>query len=242
MDIPAVLPEHIAIVMDGNGRWAKKEGLSTAAGHKAGVEAVRLVLSVCQEANIKCLSLFAFSSENWSRPKLEVRALMKLFSSYLDSEVKQLVEKGVCLRFIGRRDRFSKSLLKKIELAEAATAHNHRFHLTLAVDYGGHWDIAEACKKIAYQVEQGKLKASAVDEQLIDRLICSAELPKPDLLIRTSGECRISNFLLWQLAYSEFYFTDTLWPDFDKAEFSKALSVFAQRDRRFGGRLEGDNA
>lgn len=232
------VPRHIAIVMDGNGRWAKNNNISTAAGHKAGVETVRRVLKHCeQNKHIQCLTLFAFSSENWQRPKMEVNALMKLFSAYLDSEVKALSERGVALRFIGRRDRFSKTLLKKIEQAEATTANNTKFFLTLAVDYGGQWDITQACQKVAAQVANDGLNPDDITEDIIAQHICLADLPIPDLLIRTSGECRISNFLLWQLAYAEFYFTDVLWPDFAEQDLQQALNVYASRERRFGGRV-----
>lgn len=235
MKAPQV-PEHVAIVMDGNGRWAKQRSLPIANGHKAGVETLRSVLSACEKLNIKVLSLFAFSSENWNRSKLEVKALMLLFSHYLDNEVDELHSRGVRLRFIGRRDRFDKSLLKKIEVAEEKTAQNQLFFLNLAVDYGGQWDITQAAKKIALKVEQGALLASDIDEEMLAAELCLADLPLPDLLIRTSGEYRISNFLLWQLAYSEFYFTDVLWPDFDAAELEKAIKNYQSRERRYGGR------
>lgn len=232
------VPAHIAIVMDGNGRWAKKRLLPTAAGHKAGVEAVRSVLEVCEQQQVKALTLFAFSSENWKRPELEVKALMRLFSSYLDNEVNELHARQVRLRFIGRRDRFNSALLKRIEEAEEKTQHNDKFHLTLAVDYGGQWDIMQATRTIATQVEQGLLKASEIDEQTIAQHVCLADLPAPDLFIRTSGECRISNFLLWQLAYAELYFTDVLWPDIAKNDIEQAIASFQQRDRRYGGRYQ----
>lgn len=232
------VPAHIAIVMDGNGRWAKKRLLPTAAGHKAGVEAVRSVLEVCEQQQVKALTLFAFSSENWKRPELEVKALMRLFSSYLDNEVNELHARQVRLRFIGRRDRFNSALLKRIEEAEEKTQHNDKFHLTLAVDYGGQWDIMRATRTIATQVEQGLLKASEIDEQTIAQHVCLADLPAPDLFIRTSGECRISNFLLWQLAYAELYFTDVLWPDIAKNDIEQAIASFQQRDRRYGGRYQ----
>ena len=241
--LPQKIPEHIAVVMDGNGRWAKKNNVSTAAGHKAGAEAMRGISKACREFGVKHLTLFAFSSENWQRPALEVRALMTLFSSYLDSEVRSLHEQGVRIRFIGRRDRFSKGLLKKIQAAELLTQDNVGFHLTLAVDYGGLWDISQAAQQLAQQVLQGRMKVDDIDEQSLSPFIALADLPAPDLMIRTSGEHRISNFLLWQLAYAEFYFTDTLWPDFDKAGLYKALIEFAGRDRRYGGRnVEGDKA
>lgn len=230
------VPAHIAIVMDGNGRWAKKRLLPTAAGHKAGVEAVRTVLKACEKQGVKALTLFAFSSENWKRPELEVKALMSLFSSYLDNEVDSLHARNVRLRFIGRRDRFHPALLEKIEAAEEKTRSNNTFHLTLAVDYGGQWDIAQAARLLAMQVENGLLKACDIDEQKIAESLCLADLPAPDLFIRTSGECRISNFLLWQLAYAELYFTDVLWPDFSRRDLEQAIASFQQRDRRFGGR------
>jgi undecaprenyl diphosphate synthase len=224
--------------MDGNGRWASQRHLPVAAGHKAGVEKVRSVLESCQKNHINCLTLFAFSSENWQRPKLEVKALMSLFSSYLDNEVESLAQKNVRLRFIGRRDRFSSALIKKIEHAEKYTSQFNDLNLTLAVDYGGQWDIVEATRKIAEQIENHTLTAAEVTLEKVQSFMSIADLPTPDLLIRTSGEHRISNFLLWQLAYAELYFTDVLWPDFDENHFQDALASFAKRDRRFGGRKE----
>lgn len=230
------VPQHVAIVMDGNGRWAKKRSLPVASGHKAGVEALRSVLAACEELDVKVLSLFAFSSENWSRSKLEVKALMLLLSHYLDHELDELDRRGVCLRFIGRRDRFDIKLLNKIEQAEEKTANNLQFFLNLAVDYGGQWDITQAARALAQRVEQGLLNAEDISEQHLASLVSLSHLPLPDLLIRTSGEYRVSNFMLWQLAYSEFYFTDVLWPDFDGAELKKAVENYQQRERRFGGR------
>lgn len=240
MSLPAKQPAHIAIVMDGNGRWAQQHRLSVSAGHRAGVETVRKVLECCEDYGVKALTLFAFSSENWRRPALEVKALMTLFSSYLDREVNTLHERGIRLRFIGRRDRFPRSLLKKIDQAERLTADNRRFDLSLAVDYGGQWDICRAARTLAEQVERGQLSAGDIDENLLASQLCLADLPAPDLFIRTSGEYRISNFLLWQLAYAELYFTDVLWPDFDEAAFARAVGSFADRERRFGGRLSPD--
>ncbi len=233
---PLQVPAHIAIVMDGNGRWAKKNKLSTALGHKAGVETVRKVLKASREMGVKHLTLFAFSSENWQRPALEVRALMTLFSSYLNSEIKELDEQGVRIRFMGRRDRFSKGLLKKIESAELQTKNNQSFDLVLAVDYGGQWDIAEAAKTLAKRVVDQDISLDEIDPTSLSAAMQLSDLPHPDLMIRTSGEHRISNFLLWQLAYSEFYFTDVLWPDFDEVHLKEALLSYAARDRRFGGR------
>lgn len=234
--MPDKKPQHIAIVMDGNGRWASRRKLKTAAGHRAGVETVRTVLDACREQQVACLTLFAFSSENWRRPKLEVDALMRLFSNYLDSEVERLNEKGVCLRFIGRRDRFSKTLLAKIHHAEKATASNRDFYLNLAVDYGGQWDLAQACQQIAAKAQQGQLAVDAIDEALLERHLSLADLPAVDFLIRTSGEQRLSNFLLWQSAYAELYFSEVLWPDFSEQDLIEALNFYAKRERRFGGR------
>lgn len=230
------VPRHIAIIMDGNGRWAKNQGVNTAAGHKAGVEAVRDVLRVCLEHKIEVVTLFAFSSENWQRPTIEVKALMTLFASYLKSEVDKLNEDGVRVRFIGDRQRFSKALLKQMDAAESLTESNTKTTLVIAVDYGGQWDIANAARELAIEVKNGNLDPEQINAELLDSKIALADLPKPDLCIRTSGEQRISNFLIWQLAYAEFYFTSTLWPDFDEAEMLKALEAFAQRDRRYGAR------
>jgi undecaprenyl diphosphate synthase len=232
------LPQHIAVVMDGNGRWAEKRFLPVASGHKAGVETVRTVMDACKEAGVNNLTLFAFSSENWSRPTLEVRALMQLFSSYIDNEVEELCRKDVRLRFIGRRDRLAPELVRKMEWAEQKTAACNQFHLTLAVDYGGQWELVEATRAIAEKVQAGLLSPSAITTETIAAHTCLAGLPPPDLLIRTSGEYRISNFLLWHLAYAEFYFTDVFWPDFGRRELDQALEAFACRNRRFGGRNE----
>lgn len=231
-----VSPKHIAIVMDGNGRWAQQRKLPVAAGHKAGVETVRSVLNLAKAKGVRCLTLYAFSSENWRRPKLEVSALMALFSNYLDSEVAKLKEEGVCLQFIGRRDRFSPALIKKINFAESETKENSSFYLTLAVDYGGREDITNAARQLAEQVKQGDLAVGDINEALLGQHVALSDLPEPDLFIRTSGEYRISNFLLWQLSYAEFYFCESLWPDFSEKEFNAALASFSQRDRRFGAR------
>lgn len=234
------IPRHVAIIMDGNNRWAKRRGLPGAAGHRAGVETIRTVLRTCRKNGVEVLTLFAFSSENWTRPSAEVSALMQLFSLYLNSEVKKLHEDNVRLHFIGRRDRLNNGLQKKIAESEQLTASNTASHLVIAVDYGGQWDIANAARELALQVAKGELKPEQIDEALFDRYTALANLPKPDLLIRTAGEQRISNFLLWQCAYTEFYFTDAFWPDFGELEMQRALQVFAQRDRRFGGRNESE--
>ena len=232
------IPGHIAIIMDGNGRWARKRLLPVAAGHKAGAENVRTTLEACQELGVKELTLFAFSSENWQRPALEVKALMALFSDYLDRYIESLHEKGVRMRFIGARERFNGALLDKILHAEQKTSENSRFMLTLAVDYGGQWDITRATQQIAHEVEAGILRADDIDAACIERHLCLEPDNYPDLFIRTSGECRISNFLLWQIAYSELYFTDVLWPDFGRSDLLAAIESFSGRQRRFGGREE----
>ncbi len=232
------IPRHVAIIMDGNNRWAKRRGLPGAAGHRAGVETIRTVLRTCRKNGVEVLTLFAFSSENWTRPSAEVTALMQLFSVYLGSEVKKLHEDNVRLHFIGQRDRLKSGLQKKMAEAERLTATNTASHLVIAVDYGGQWDIVNAARALAQQVARGELRPEQIDAELFDRHTALSELPKPDLLIRTAGEQRISNFLLWQCAYTEFYFTDVFWPDFGELEMLRALQVFAQRERRFGGRDE----
>jgi undecaprenyl diphosphate synthase len=226
----------MAFIMDGNSRWAKRRGKSTSAGHKAGVEAVREVLRLATDYGVEVVTLFAFSSENWQRPALEVKALMTLLGSYLKSEAKQLHKDGVRLRFIGRRDNFTESLRKQMAAAEALTAANTRSTLVIAVDYGGQWDIANAARQLALQVQAGELAAEVIDEQLLGQHISLADLPPPDLCVRTAGEQRISNFLLWQLAYAEFHFTDTLWPDFGARDMAEAIAAYGKRDRRYGGR------
>lgn len=233
-----VVPEHIAIIMDGNGRWAKQRGKSASFGHRAGVEAVRGVLQQAKHHGVKIVTLFAFSSENWQRPAAEVKALMMLLATYLKKEVKQLHKDGVRIRFIGSRDKFSKGLVKQMAHAEALTTDNSETTLVLAVDYGGQWDIANAAKALARQVKAGELEPDQIDAERLGEYVALADIPPPDLCIRTADEQRISNFLLWQLAYAEFYVTKALWPDFDKHEMALALHAYAQRDRRYGGRNE----
>jgi undecaprenyl diphosphate synthase len=228
------LPKHIAIIMDGNGRWAKKRFLPRLAGHRAGVEAVRTVIKHCVKRNIKILSLFAFSSENWRRPQDEVSYLMDLFLSSLEREVKLLHENNIQMRFIGDRNRFSEKLCKKILEVETLTSANTGMILLIAADYGGQWDICQAMQQLARSIEAGQLGSVDITPEIIASKLSFADLPDPDLFIRTSGELRISNFMLWQLAYSELYFTSTLWPDFDEKELDKALSQYANRERRFG--------
>lgn len=232
------LPQHIAIIMDGNGRWAKKRFLPRIAGHRAGVDAARQVVKNCAKRNIKVLSLFAFSSENWRRPMQEVGYLMDLFLTGLEREVGMLHENHIQLRFIGDRSRFNDKLTTKIMEVESLTADNTGMILIIAADYGGQWDIYQAMRKLAESVEQGKLSSKDITPEHIRQQLSFADLPDPDLFIRTSGELRISNFMLWQLAYSELYFTDLLWPDFDENELDKALAHFAQRERRYGSSSE----
>ncbi len=236
------IPRHLAMIMDGNGRWARRRGQSVSSGHRAGVETVRRVLRMALDFDIKVVTLFAFSSENWQRPSGEVKALMTLFSSYLKKEVQQLHRDGVCIRFIGDRQRFNRSLLQQMDETERLTRDNDRATLVLAVDYGGQWDIADAARRLAEKVKAGELEPAQIDAAMLDAHISMADLPKPDLCIRTAGEQRISNFLLWQLAYAELFFTQTLWPDFGEADMRAALDSFNRRERRFGARLEQEEA
>ncbi|RMX17736.1 isoprenyl transferase [Legionella jordanis] len=229
-----ILPKHIAIVMDGNGRWALSRGLLRVEGHRAGVEAVKTVIRCCLETGIPILSLFAFSSENWSRPSHEVEFLMQLFIDALGHEVKELHQHGIRLRFTGDRNGLSQKLQEQMQAAEKLTAENNRLTLNVVVNYGGKWDIVQATKTIARQILAGQLKPEDIDESLISNALSTHDLPDPDLFIRTSGEQRISNFFLWQLAYTELHFTDIHWPDFNVEEFRKALDSFSQRERRYG--------
>lgn len=224
---------HLAIIMDGNNRWAKQQGKAGVSGHRAGVERIRDVMSGCKKHGIEVLTLFAFSSENWQRPPKEVEALMGLFMSYLKKEAKKLREEGVQLRVIGRRDRFSERIQKAIVEAEAIASEGSST-LVIAADYGGQWDMAQAAKQVAEKVACGELSAADVDEDLLAQHICLADLPPLDLLIRTGGETRISNYLLWQAAYSELYFSECYWPDFDEAQLDLAVDDFYGRQRRFG--------
>ena len=228
---------HVAIIMDGNNRWARKRGQIGTDGHVAGVERIRDVLEACEPHGIEVLTLFAFSSENWQRPPQEVDALMGLFFSYLQKESVELKKRGIRLKVIGRRDRFSDKLLKAIEEAESTACEGDRI-LNIAADYGGQWDILEAAKTLVNEVSSGRLSIDEIDESCFESHLSTAGLPSPDLLIRTSGELRISNYLLWQAAYSELYFTPVLWPDFDGGELDKAVEDFYSRQRRFGKTAE----
>ncbi len=228
------IPRHVAIVMDGNGRWAKQRKRPRAFGHRAGVQAVRRVIEACIRSGVDVLTLFAFSSENWSRPPSEVRHLMDLFLHALRKQARELAGNGVRLRFIGERTRFSADLQEAMRESEAAPISGVRLTLNIAVNYGGRWDIVQATQALAREVLAGKIRPEDIDQEQISRHLSLAPLPEPDLFIRTGGEARISNFLLWHLAYTELYFTPVLWPDFDEQSFSIALAEFAQRDRRFG--------
>ncbi|PMR80325.1 polyprenyl diphosphate synthase [Halomonas urumqiensis] len=228
------LPRHVAIIMDGNNRWAKARGLSGVRGHHAGVEAVRATIRRAAQRGIETLTLFAFSSENWKRPKAEVSALMELFLLALKREVGKLHENGIRLSVIGDRTAFSSSIQKHIERAEAKTQGNRRLHLVIAANYGGHWDITCAARRLAERVAAGQLDPQSIDEQRLESELCLSGDAPVDLCIRTSGEQRISNFLLWQMAYAELYFTPLLWPDFDGDALDLALTDFQRRQRRFG--------
>jgi undecaprenyl diphosphate synthase len=228
------LPRHIAIIMDGNGRWAKQRGLPRIAGHRAGVEAVRRTVRECTTRGVEVLTLFAFSSENWRRPKAEVRLLMELFVSALQQEVRRMHDNNVQLRVIGDRTAFNEKLQRCIADAEAMTRANTGLTLVIAANYGGQWDITQAARGLARKVAAGALSPEAVTAEALRAEMCLSDLPEPDLFIRSGGEKRISNFLLWQLAYTEMHFTECLWPDFDEDEFRTALTSYARRQRRFG--------
>ncbi|WP_286715099.1 polyprenyl diphosphate synthase [Marinobacter sp. tcs-11] len=227
-------PRHVAIIMDGNNRWAKAHRLKGVAGHKAGVDAVKAVVETCAREGVEVLTLFAFSSENWRRPKDEVSALMRLFLIALEREVRKLHRNNIRLRIIGDRSAFNPALQEHMEKAEALTRDNTRMTLVIAANYGGHWDITQATRKVAEQVRAGQLEPSDITDDLIQEHLSIGDLPMPDLLIRTAGEQRISNFLLWHLAYTEFYFSDVFWPDFKGEQMLKALDAYAHRQRRFG--------
>jgi undecaprenyl diphosphate synthase len=228
-------PKHIAIILDGNNRWAKKRGLHGVEGHRQGAITLKNIVKACAvAAEVEVLTVFAFSSENWRRPEEEVQALMTLFWEALQKEVPELAENGVCLKFIGDFSPFNDRICAEMHKAQQLTSENHRLTLVVAINYGGRWDVVQAAKKIARMVETGECTADQVDEKLFDRFISLSDLPSVDLCIRTGGEKRVSNFLLWQIAYSELYFTDILWPDFDQTVLDQALLWFSQRQRRFG--------
>lgn len=235
---PGAVPRHLAIIMDGNGRWAQRRRRPRIIGHRAGARAVNVSIDFCLAQGIGALTLFAFSSENWGRPEEEIGGLMKLFLNALDREVGELDRRGVRIRFIGERERFSATIRERMEAAESRTAGHARLALNIAASYGGRQDIAAAARALAHDVAAGRLRPEDIDETAMAARMALAELPAPDLFVRTGGDQRISNFLLWQLAYTELWFTETLWPDLDAATLRRALDDYAGRERRFG--LTGD--
>jgi undecaprenyl diphosphate synthase len=228
------IPGHIAIVMDGNGRWAKKRNRPRSMGHQAGLKALRATIERCVALGVGTLTVFAFSSENWNRPAGEVSRLMELFLRALDKEASELHENDICLRFVGDKTAFKPVIQKKMLEAEELTAGNSQLTANIAVNYGGRWDITQAAIKMAKSVAEGRLSADDLDETKLAQFLSLADSPDPDLFIRTGGEMRISNFLLWQSAYTEFYFSEVLWPDFDQRELDQAITAFQSRERRFG--------
>jgi len=231
---PDGVPRHVAVIMDGNGRWARRRAMPRVAGHRKGQERVREMVRICGDKGIRHLTLFAFSSENWARPADEVQALMDLFGRALEQEIDKLHESKVRFRIIGDTSRFDTKLQAAIRDAEALTQDNNALNLSVAANYGGRWDIAQASAEIARRVVAGELRVDEIDADTVGRFVCLADVPEPDLFIRTGGESRVSNFLLWQLAYTELYFTPTLWPDFDSEQFEQAIEWYASRQRRFG--------
>jgi undecaprenyl diphosphate synthase len=238
--IPIITPKpaHVAVIMDGNGRWANSQGLSRIAGHKRGIDSVKALIKSCLHHEIPYLSIFAFSSENWDRPESEVSALMELLGNALETQTNKLNENGVRLNLLGDMSRFSDKIQTLAIGAQQATAANHTLVFNVAINYGGRWDITQACQKLATRVADGQMLASDITEKAISNELSTTGMPDPDLFISTSGEYRISNFLLWQAAYSEFYFTDVLWPDFNEEEFTDALIKYTNRDRRYGNAVD----
>ncbi|WP_296427455.1 polyprenyl diphosphate synthase [Yoonia sp.] len=230
-------PGHVAIIMDGNGRWAQQRNRPRLFGHHAGARRVREIVAACPDLGVKYLTIFAFSTENWKRTQTEVAGLMSLFRKYIEREAKALLKNGVRVRFIGDRIRLDVKLVRLMDELELLTADNDLVHLTIAINYGGRDEVTRAAKRLAYEVEMGRLTHNDVDAETLSRFLDTRVLPDPDLVIRTSGEARISNFLLWQSAYSEYEFVDTLWPDFTAVEFARVLSSYGRRERRFGAVL-----
>ncbi len=228
------LPRHVAVIMDGNGRWAKRKGLPRIMGHRQGVDALKDLLRCCKDWGIQALTAYAFSTENWGRPHEEVDFLMTLFERVLKRELQEMMQENVRIQFVGNLAALPRSLQAEIERSMTETQDNPGIQFTVATNYGGRQEILQACRAIAIQVQQGHIQPDEIDEALFSRHLYTANVCDPDLLIRTSGEMRLSNFLLWQMAYAELYITDALWPDFDRAQFHKALSAYQQRDRRFG--------
>ena len=228
------IPAHIAIIMDGNGRWAEAQGKERYEGHIEGVASVKACIKAARKSGVRYLTLYAFSTENWGRPQAEVDALMQLFCQSVTKETPELVEQGVRVRFIGRRDRFSEDVRERLLHIEESTAEGDKLTLVLAFDYSSRDELVRATRSIAEMVERGELKAEQIDDKLISAHLDTADMPDPDLVIRTSGECRLSNFLLWQASYAEMYFPQIMWPDFREEAFDKALEVYAERNRRYG--------
>lgn len=231
---PQTLPRHVAFIMDGNGRWAKKRGFPRIAGHRQGAKTLKNLVRCCKDWGIPTLTAYAFSTENWQRPLREVEFLMRMFERLLRRELAEMNREGVRITFIGDLSILADSLRREIDRAMAQTAQNEGIHFNVAINYGSRAELTQACRRIAEQVQQGQLNPQAINESLIEQHLYTAGTPDPDFLIRTSGEQRISNYLLWQLAYTEFYFTDTFWPDFDRTAFHQALQYYQGRDRRFG--------
>jgi undecaprenyl diphosphate synthase len=232
------LPKHVAVIMDGNGRWAKRQGLPRIMGHRRGVDALKDLLRCCRDWGVQALTAYAFSTENWGRPLEEVEFLMTLFERVLRQELREMMQENVRIKFVGNLDALPPTLQNEIERSMLETQDNQGICFTVATNYGGRQEILKACQTIATQVQQGHLQPDEIDESLFERHLYTAGTCDPDLLIRTSGEMRISNFLLWQMAYAEIYVTKTLWPDFDRHEFHQALVSYQERDRRFGRVLE----
>ena len=229
-----LLPRHVAVIMDGNGRWAKRQGLPRIVGHKAGVNALKDLLHCCKDWGIKALTAYAFSTENWKRPQEEVEFLMTLFQRVLRQELREMVEENVQIQFVGDLSALPKALQREISRSMAETKNNQSIKFTVATNYGGRQEILQACRAIAQKVREGILKPEEISEEVFESHLYTAGIGDPDLLIRTSGEMRLSNFLLWQMAYGEIYISDALWPDFNRSEFHRALSAYQQRERRFG--------
>ncbi len=231
---PDKLPRHVAVIMDGNGRWAKKKGLTRIAGHQKGIDSVRNVVRTSRELGIRWLTLYAFSEENWKRPKYEVKALMNLLNRFLKGELKEMLDNGIRLTCIGQMEKLPTDVQRTLWQTIERTSHNNDMTLTLALSYGGRQEILGAVRNMLKDIEEGTLKEKQITEDRLGKYLYTADMPDPDLLIRTSGECRISNFLLWQIAYTEIYITPTLWPDFHKERYLEALLDYQKRERRFG--------
>ncbi|MCX7300106.1 MAG: polyprenyl diphosphate synthase [Rhodobacterales bacterium] len=232
--VPDHGPKHVAIIMDGNGRWAQMRGKPRLFGHHAGAKRIREIVEACPDQGVKYLTIFAFSTENWKRTQAEVAGLMRLFRAYIQHEARDLFQRGVRVRFIGDRIKLDDKLVSLMDELELLTAGNDRVHLTIALNYGGRDEVTRAAQRLAYEIEMGRLSYKDVDAETLAKFLDTHVLPDPDLVIRTSGEARISNFLLWQSAYAEYEFIDTLWPDFTEAEFARIVGAYGTRDRRFG--------